>query len=80
MRVSDECAHFIPLVTDELVRLCCSDLEPEDADRLRRLAIAIQDTHHLRYHRRQTDLKTAYAPFDPDADALAVMPMHADER
>ena len=80
MPPANECAHFIPLVTDELVRLCCSDLDAEDGGRLRALAIAVQGSHHLRYHRRQTDLKTAYAPFDPDADALAVMPLHAVER
>ncbi len=80
MPSSDECAHFIPLVTDELVRLCCADLEDPLRDRLQALAIAIQDSHHLRYHRRQVDLKTSYAAFDPDGDALAVLPLHEVER
>jgi hypothetical protein len=80
MTPSNECAHFIPLVTDELVRLCCSDLDPAEGELLRALAVAVQDAHHSRYHRRQTDLKTAYAAFDPDGDALAVMPLHAVER
>ena len=80
MPSSDECAHFIPLVTDELVRLCCADLEASVRDRFQALAVAIQDCHHLRYHRRQVDLKTAYAAFDPDGDALAVLPLHEVER
>ena len=67
MPPADECAHFIPLMTDELVRLCCSDLDAEDGARLRTLAVAVQDAHHLRHHHRQTDLKTAYAAFDPTA-------------
>ena len=80
MPSSDECAHFIPLVTDELVRLCCADMEDPFRDRLQSLALAIQECHHLRYHRRQVNLKTSYAAFDPDGDALAVLPLHEDDR
>src|SRR3569623_481907 len=70
MPPSNEFAHFIPRVTDELVRLCCSDLDPAEGARLRDLAVAVQDTHHLRYRRRRPALKPASAAFAPDRAAL----------
>ena len=62
--------HFIPLRKAELIdRLCRQPgLSPADQDGFRRLCQLLDATLHFEYHAHLEDLKSAYAPFDPDAD------------
>ena len=74
--------HFIPLRPADLVQKLADDpaVTIFDRDQFRRLCQLIEATIHHEYHSRLTELKTAYAPFDPDSDAAAQYEMASDER
>src|SRR5262245_57128336 len=70
MSAAKDSQHFIPLQTAELLDLLCGDRTLPEADRdgVRQLAALVQALHHVRFHRKQVELKNAYEPFDPDTD------------
>lgn len=74
--------HFIPLRKAELIdRLCeIPELSPADVDGFRRLCQLLDATLHFEYHSQLEDLKTAYAPFDPDADTQTLISPSEKER
>src|SRR5262249_17303815 len=82
MAAPKDCSHFVPLHTAELVEVLSSDSELTQAqrDQFCELAGLVGLTHHLRYYRRQVDLKAEYAPFDPDSDATNVIRVSAAEK
>src|SRR5262245_4813232 len=82
MPARKDCSHFIPVLTPELVEVLCADRQLADEERapLRELARLVQQGYHRALHRRLVELKNAYAPFDPDSDAVALLPVPAQER
>ncbi len=74
--------HFIPLRKQELIDHLCGDagLTPEDADGFRRLSRMVSAVTHFEFHQRLEELKTAYAPFDPDPDTRPLERPRAEER
>lgn len=73
---------FIPLPRTELVEFLCADrtLREDESVLFRSLCEQMATVYHLEYHRRLTDLKQAYLPFDPDNDATPLLPLTAEER
>src|SRR5947209_5323189 len=82
MSAAKESGHFIPLQTAELLDLLCGDRSLPEADRdgVRRLAALVQGLHHLRFHRKQVELKNAYEPFDPDTDDAVLVRLSATQK
>lgn len=82
MKSSTFLEHFIPLARSELVDFLCADssLAEGEAQQFRTLCERIAAVHHREYHRRLTELKQAYLPFDPDNDTLRLLPLSAEER
>jgi hypothetical protein len=76
------CDHFIPLARGELTDLLCTDKTIAEAERqqFRRLAEMIGAVYHLEYHRRLVELKTQFAPFDPDTDNVSLLPLTEQQR
>ncbi|HEY2761951.1 MAG TPA: DUF3754 domain-containing protein [Pirellulales bacterium] len=74
--------HFIPLRKAELIDSLCElpELSPADVDGFRRLCQLLDATLHFEYHSQLEDLKTAYAPFDPDSDTQSLIPPSAPRR
>jgi hypothetical protein len=74
--------HFIPLARSELVDYLCADssLEAGEAEVFHSLCELIAAVYHLEYHRRLTELKQAYLPFDPDSDTTRLLPLTAEQR
>jgi hypothetical protein len=74
--------HFIPLARSELVDFLCTDssLEAGEPEVFRALCEQIATVYHVEYHRRLTELKQAYLPFDPDSDTTRLLPLTAEER
>jgi hypothetical protein len=74
--------HFIPLARSELVDFLCADssLAEGEPESFRALCEHIATIYHLEYHRRLTELKQAYLPFDPDNDTTRLLPLTAEER
>jgi hypothetical protein len=74
--------HFIPLRKQELIDLLCRDegLTPGDADSFRRLGRLVTAVYHIEFHQKLEELKTAYAPFDPDPDTRPLVKPTADEK
>jgi hypothetical protein len=74
--------HFIPLRKQELLDMLCSHpgLRREEADEFRQFARLLGATYHFQYQQRLEEIKTAYAPFDPDADTRPLVRLTADER
>lgn len=74
--------HYIPLRPAELVRKLAN--EPAvtifEREQFRQLCQLVEATIHHEYRSRLEELKTAYAPFDPDSDAEAPYPLTDDER
>ena len=66
--------HFIPIRKAELIdRLSAKPgMSPDDEGNFRRLCQLLDATLHFEYHAHLEELKTAYAPFDPDADTLRI--------
>jgi hypothetical protein len=82
MRDSHDSSHFIPLQTAELIELLSGDRTLPEVDRgaLRQLGEALQEYHHLRFYRKQIELKNAYEPFDPDTDDTTLIRLSASQK
>jgi hypothetical protein len=82
MESSNILEHFIPLARSELVDFLCADgsLAEGEPQVFRALCERIAAVHHQEYHRRLTELKQAYLPFDPDNDTTCLLPLKAAER
>jgi hypothetical protein len=82
MNSAKDSSQFIPLQTVELIELLCADdtLPESDHEPLRQLAELIQGLHHLRFHRKQVELKNAYNPFDPDTDDTVLVRLGATQK
>jgi hypothetical protein len=82
MGTRHDCSHVLPVLTPDLVELLRADpgVGPDDRDLLPRLAERIGAVYHRQLHQRLCELKAAYAPFDPDSDAVSVRPVSAQER
>jgi hypothetical protein len=76
-----DCEHFIPLRRSDLVDLLCTqpDLSTDDVNQFRRFCRLLTATYHLEYNQRLEELKTDYAPFDPDSDTRALAHLSSDE-
>jgi Protein of unknown function (DUF3754) len=74
--------HYLPLRKSDLIDLLCAepDLAAEDRDRFARFCGLIVDTFHAQYQRHLEKLKRAYAPFDPDSDAVPLKQLTDEER
>jgi hypothetical protein len=74
--------HFIPLARSELIDFLCADqtLSEDESASFRMLCEQIAMVYHLQYHRRLTELKQAYLPFDPDSDTTHLLPLTAEQR
>jgi hypothetical protein len=79
---SGEREHFIPLRKAELVDRLCQQPGLSLAERqgFRQLCQLLDATLHFEYHAQFEDLKTAYAPFDPDRDTQSLAIPSAAER
>lgn len=66
--------RFIPLRKADVIAACAKDgrLSQEDVEQFKRLCKLITSTLHYQYHEMLERLKDDYAPFDPNADTLAV--------
>jgi hypothetical protein len=75
-------SDFIPLQTAELIELLCGDPTLPECDRepVRQLGELVQGLHHLRFHRKQVELKNAYEPFDPDTDDTVLVRLSASQK
>src|SRR5262245_19679950 len=73
--------HFIPIRKADLVELLCRG-ELTDADRgeFRQFCQLVEATFHFEYHQQLEELKNLYAPFDPDADTVAMMSLPEEEK
>lgn len=74
--------HFIPLARSELIDFLCADqtLSADESASFRALCEQMAMVFHLQYHRRLTELKQAYLPFDPDNDTTPLLPLTAEQR
>lgn len=74
--------HFIPIRKTELLDLLENEPGPsaEEKASLRDFYRLLEATFHFEYHRELEELKTAYAPFDPDADTKTLQPLLPQER
>ena len=73
--------HFIPLRKADLVELLAErhSLSADDEELFRRLCRLVETALHATFHDRLMQLKEAYAPFDPDADAPPRTPLSPEE-
>ncbi len=73
--------HFIPLRHSDLVDLLCNDndLKSDDRERFRYFCRLVTAIYRYEFYQRLTELKTAYAPFDPDSDTKLLERISADE-
>jgi hypothetical protein len=74
--------HFIPLRRDELVGWLCAKnaLPPDERDQFCSLCRHLSAAIHFQFNRRFEELKTAYAPFDPDSDLQPLVRPSAEDR
>src|SRR5579871_791130 len=74
--------HFIPWRKAELVDRLCAQPGLTSAERsgFRQLCELLDATLHFEYLEHFEKLKTAYAPFDPDADTLRLTSLTAGQR
>src|SRR5688572_33293019 len=79
---ADAREHFIPLRPADLVQKLADDpaVTIFDREHFRRFCQLVEATIHHEYHSRLSELKTAYAPFDPDTDAATVCELSSEER
>src|SRR6516162_6436409 len=77
-----DCPQVIPLARAELIDLLCADpaLQETGRQEFRQVAELITTVCHAEYHQRLLKLKTAYAPFDPDADTTCPTPLLESKR
>src|SRR5262245_14811587 len=74
--------HYIPLRRSDLVDLLCADkgLAPADREAFRQFCRLVAATYHFEYQEKLEELKTEYAPFDPDAVTVQVKKLTPEER
>src|SRR5687768_11375975 len=74
--------HFIPLRPADLVQKLADDpaVTIFEREQFRRFCQLIEATIHHEYRTRLEELKAAYAPFDPDSDAVAVESLSNNDR
>jgi Protein of unknown function (DUF3754) len=74
--------HFIPLRPADLVQKLADDpaVTIFDREQFRQFCQLIEATIHHEYYSRLVELKSAYAPFDPDSDAAARHELSPDDR
>lgn len=74
--------HFVPLRVTDLVDELASRPGLADADResFRQFCEMVQATCHFEQHKYLLRLKTAYAPFNPDADTKEIQPLTQDRK
>jgi hypothetical protein len=74
--------HFIPLRKSDLVELLCADknLSSSSREEFRQFCKLVTATLHFEYNHKLEELKTAYAPFDPDSDTRPLVPIGAEEK
>lgn len=74
--------HYIPLRPADLVRKLADDpaVTIFEREQFRQFCQLAEATIHHAYHARLSELKAAYAPFDPDSDAALESELSADER
>jgi hypothetical protein len=65
--------HFIPLARADVVAACLADpvWTPAEREQLAGLCTLLASTFHFEFHGRLEELKSLYAPFDPDSDTRA---------
>lgn len=74
--------HYIPLRKSDLVRLLADDpaMEPDAAERFRRLSAILSAMIHFESYRLLEELKDGYAPFDPESVTAEVRKLSDAER
>lgn len=74
--------HFIPVRINELIDLLANEIElsPPQREPFRRFCQMVTATYHFEFHQHLSELKEAYAPFDPDADTRPLKPFSVHER
>lgn len=74
--------NFIPVRKADLITVLASQIELQQSAQtdFLRLCRLLEATIHFEFQQFLEDLKTAYAPFDPDADTTPIWVMSAEER
>jgi hypothetical protein len=74
--------HFIPLRRSDLIDLLCADKDLSSADRelFCQFCRLVTATYHFEYNQLLEQLKSAYAPFDPDADTKPLTKFSSDQK
>ncbi len=74
MRESIKKDRFIPVRKSDLLQACVNEgsLSEQDKPSFERLCKLMVSTLHFQYHQTLERLKDNYAPFDPNADTLAL--------
>jgi hypothetical protein len=72
---------FIPLRRCDLIDLLCGDKELNalERDQFRQFCQLVTSIYHFEYNQRLEELKSEYAPFDPDCDTRALHRLTAEE-
>jgi hypothetical protein len=81
MTTSRERENFIPLPKEEVSEALAEDAEltPKECDAFRSYCRLVSIVFHFEYYQRLEKLKSAYAPFDPDADTRTLFRQPAEE-
>lgn len=74
--------NFIPIRKSDLITVLAREPALDEAERagFLRLCRLLEATIHFEFQQFLEELKTAYAPFDPDADTTPIWVMSAEER
>jgi hypothetical protein len=74
--------NFIPVRKADLIAVLARDPALDNAERtdFLKLCRLLEATIHFEFQQFLEDLKTAYAPFDPDTDTTPIWIMSAEER
>ena len=74
--------HYIPLRCSALIDFLCDvdDLGDDERRRFRRFCQLVTAVHHHEFEQRLEELKSSYAPFDPDADTKELAQLSAPEQ
>ncbi|MCX6044116.1 MAG: TMEM143 family protein [Chloroflexi bacterium] len=73
---------FIPCSRENLIDLCLQEgqLTGEMAVSFRKFAELLAAYYHFRFYQLEKRLKQNYAPFNPDAELLALLPLTTEKR
>src|SRR5262249_37361834 len=74
--------HYIPIRKSDLVELLCNDkgMTNEQRQQFRQFCALVSATYHFEYLKLLEELKTEYAPFDPDAVTVEVQKLSPEAR